>query len=298
MSGVTYANTTLDGNSLGSVGHVTLTIPGDTVTFSFRSDSSTNGYGYYAIVKYETPPEDGLINENDETEFEFTAYFSNMAPNTSFNSDIGRIMADEEGNAEKTFYLKNKQVISFNDVPVGTTYRFEEGVSSYIASYSIKDVNNIGRIVKAEHENAQAKQSLSTSTERVDSGEDITVLFKNTVEKRNLTVVVRTERISDTSKNFHFTVQARDENNAIAGTYQAILTHANGSKENIEVTFDGSGRTEFDLKVNENIKILSLPKGISYSVTQTDYSSEGISTSNNTQQERHTVALGSFTENE
>ena len=43
---------TVNGNSLTSMGHVTLTIPGDSVTFAFRSDSSGygQGYGYYAIV--------------------------------------------------------------------------------------------------------------------------------------------------------------------------------------------------------------------------------------------------------
>ena len=43
---------TVNGNSLTSMGHCTLTIPGDSVTFGFKSDSSGYGagYGYYAIV--------------------------------------------------------------------------------------------------------------------------------------------------------------------------------------------------------------------------------------------------------
>ncbi|MBR2828124.1 MAG: InlB B-repeat-containing protein, partial [Bacilli bacterium] len=44
---------TVNGNSLTNMGHSTLTIPGDTVTFAFKSDGSGvgKGYGYYAIVK-------------------------------------------------------------------------------------------------------------------------------------------------------------------------------------------------------------------------------------------------------
>ena len=43
---------TVNGNFLTNMGHTTLTIPGDSVTFGFKSDSSGygKGYGYYAIV--------------------------------------------------------------------------------------------------------------------------------------------------------------------------------------------------------------------------------------------------------
>ena len=43
---------TVNGNSLTSMGHSTLTIPGDTVTFGLESDSSGygQGYGYFAII--------------------------------------------------------------------------------------------------------------------------------------------------------------------------------------------------------------------------------------------------------
>ena len=59
MSGVTFGTYTVNGNTLTNMGHIQLTIPNNSVTFAFKSDSSGAGgtgygYGYYAIVK-ETP---------------------------------------------------------------------------------------------------------------------------------------------------------------------------------------------------------------------------------------------------
>ena len=73
---------TVNGNSLTSMGHTTLTIPGDTVTFGFRSDGSGygQGYGYYAIVSgtgrthvnyggiYQEPTKDGRVFTEWNTE--------------------------------------------------------------------------------------------------------------------------------------------------------------------------------------------------------------------------------------
>ena len=43
---------TVNGNTLSGVGYMRLTVPGNTVTFSFRSDGSGvgNGFGYYAVI--------------------------------------------------------------------------------------------------------------------------------------------------------------------------------------------------------------------------------------------------------
>ena len=52
LSGVSFGAQTINGNTINNCGHVTLTLPGEAVTFAFRSDSSAsgNGYGYYAMV--------------------------------------------------------------------------------------------------------------------------------------------------------------------------------------------------------------------------------------------------------
>ncbi len=69
---------TVNGNSLTNMGYTKLTIPGDTVTFAFKSDGSGygKGYGYYAIItgeagsnieNYEEPTREGYTFNNWNT---------------------------------------------------------------------------------------------------------------------------------------------------------------------------------------------------------------------------------------
>ena len=81
---------TVNGNSLTNMGYTRLTIPGDSVTFSFKSDGSGcghQGYGYYAIVtaiakgnteNYKKPTRTGYIfnNWNTSSDATGTAYTS------------------------------------------------------------------------------------------------------------------------------------------------------------------------------------------------------------------------------
>lgn len=65
-TGSNYGSYSLNGNTINAY-HATLTIRGDTVTFAFRSDSSVNGYGYYAIVTANTIgsyEDEGIQNYN------------------------------------------------------------------------------------------------------------------------------------------------------------------------------------------------------------------------------------------
>lgn len=52
LGGSQSGSYTVNGNSLTNMGYSTFTIPGDSVTFGFRSDTSQygKGYGYYAII--------------------------------------------------------------------------------------------------------------------------------------------------------------------------------------------------------------------------------------------------------
>ena len=81
---------TVNGNSLTSMGYSQITIPGDTVTFGFKSDSGGygNGYGYYAIISgtgmtlvnnsgtYKEPTKEGklFIGWNTESDGSGTTY--------------------------------------------------------------------------------------------------------------------------------------------------------------------------------------------------------------------------------
>ena len=118
----------------------------------------------------------------------------------------------------------------------------------------------------------------------------------NDFEKRNLTVVTRTEDIEDTEKEFAYTVEASNKDEPVTGVYRGIMHYADGTSEEIQVVLDQEGKTYFNLKKDEYLTILGLPKDTDYTVTQADYRDEGISTFWNTQEERHTTPVGELDE--
>ena len=78
---------TVNGNSLTNVGHSTLTIDGDTVTFGFKSNASNvgQGYGYYAIITNNGPLENvsytGTYSEPTKSGYDFIGWLSSEDSN-------------------------------------------------------------------------------------------------------------------------------------------------------------------------------------------------------------------------
>ena len=97
---------TVNGNNLTNVGYTRLTIPGDSVTFGFKSDSggAGKGYGYYAII---TPLDDG-------------------------GNPLTRIIKEEQGYTETTISnggiltLKGGEELELTSLPDGATYEIIE----------------------------------------------------------------------------------------------------------------------------------------------------------------------------
>lgn len=106
--------------------------------------------------------------------FDFTITFSNLKPGQSFVSTVGKVKADEDGNAEKTIFLKNGEKAEFYKIPYGTEYQITEEKNKYAPSYRIDAAT-----VKKATDKASADADLSTETETIDMGEDDTVTFTN-----------------------------------------------------------------------------------------------------------------------
>ena len=106
--------------------------------------------------------------------FDFTITFSNLKPGQSFVSTVGKVKADEDGNAEKTISLKNGEKAEFYKIPYGTEYQITEEKNKYAPSYRINAAT-----VKKATDKASADTDLSTETETIDMGEDDTVTFTN-----------------------------------------------------------------------------------------------------------------------
>lgn len=106
--------------------------------------------------------------------FDFTITFSNLKPGQSFASTVGKVKADEDGNAEKMISLKNGEKAEFYKIPYGTEYQITEEKNKYAPSYRIDAAT-----VKKAADKASADTDLSTETETIDMGEDDTVTFTN-----------------------------------------------------------------------------------------------------------------------
>ena len=106
--------------------------------------------------------------------FDFTITFSNLKPGQSFASTVGKVKADEDGNAEKTISLKNGEKAEFYKIPYGTEYQITEEKNKYAPSYRIGAAT-----VKKATDKASADTDMSTETETIDMGEDDVVTFTN-----------------------------------------------------------------------------------------------------------------------
>lgn len=109
--------------------------------------------------------------------YPFSIQFSNMKPNSFFNSDIGLVRTDENGEATKDFTLGNGESIKFTDVPAGVEYKVIEQANKKLAKYVL--TADKGNFANATKENDEAMLDLATELETVDDGEDATVTFTN-----------------------------------------------------------------------------------------------------------------------
>lgn len=145
-------------------------------------------------------------SEDKSKQFNFEIEFFGMEPNSAFNSDIGRVVADDEGYAIKGFSLIDGEIITFNQVPVGVQYRIKELKNDYLASYDIYNPNNPTNISTADVENFHAtnpttKMDLSTELETVNEGENAEIKFTN---ERRVDLKIAKKTTHTTEEKFRF----------------------------------------------------------------------------------------------
>ena len=144
-----------------------------TITFTNRIQDTQN----LRLVKKVVGSNGNAIN--DDEQYEMQLHFENLEPNSKLDSSLGPLQADEDGVIDITTYVKGGDEVSFNQVPVGTHYKFTEMANDKIASYTVEDSNNLGKIEKSEGVNSLAQKDLATANETVNKGEEVTVTFTN-----------------------------------------------------------------------------------------------------------------------
>ena len=120
-------------------------------------------------------------------DFTFDAELKGFNPNETVRTSIGNPQADDSGTLEMTFSIKAGEV-RFYSIPVGVTYNFTERKSDCIASYELTDAGGVEQFVSQSGANTEIRQALSTGTETVNEGEEVTVNFINTRVSHDITV--------------------------------------------------------------------------------------------------------------
>lgn len=134
---------------------------------------SVKKYNSFALSKK-------TVNGIDGDEFTFTITMQNLEKNATYLlSDNSVFRSDSDGFAEISVKLQDSQTIKVLNIPIEATYKIIEEESDYVASYTIIDGKNLGKITSPIDRNDQKNKPLSTSTEKVDEGEEIAILFTN-----------------------------------------------------------------------------------------------------------------------
>ena len=200
-----------------------------------------------------------VTSENDTNTYTFEIAFSNMGEGTSFNSTVGKVTADQEGEAILTMYLAGGEEAEFYNVPVGTKYQITELASTAIASYIVVDSNGLNKVASEAGANSKSKKALSTEQETVNEGEEVTVTFINDTVNLSeeesaedsvevgigVTKVVlnRDNKVEENCKDtFTFELRAKDE-----GYPMPEGARKNGEQETSSkiITITGNGTASF-----------------------------------------------------
>lgn len=116
----------------------------------------------------------------EESSFEFTITLTNLPLGTKLNSTVGRFLADSDGNATKTVFLRAGESLEIEGVPVGAKYQISEAATKYIASYVVAEDDGSLAATAEEAANEIQNQPISTTALEVHEGKNIEVVFTNT----------------------------------------------------------------------------------------------------------------------
>ena len=233
-----------------------------TVEFTNTVSVSTNLVIGKTVIN---PPASG-----DSTQFEFTVSLIGLKPNSIYNSDIGRFIADEDGQCEKTFYLSNGETVKIENLPVGASYEVIESANAYKAAYAISGGET------ASGANDTAERALSTGIKTLNEAESTTVMYSNEVLRSSLSLkkTVVNGSADDLARDYDFTITLRngvDTPEQKAAPLSGTFHYTKGTNTG-DIKFDSTGKATVSLKHNETIVIEGIPVGATYSIEEADYS--------------------------
>ena len=218
----------------------TIIVPGDTVSFVWRTDGSGNSYyGYYAVVTGTVnTPHSRSIHKADTgvniTEDGTTTKFNFMKASSEIKDHKVQIRldfySDPNGDAEKTVYL-DTGITETEYNKMDALARDNDVLNAFSLPGNPTIVSNTGA-------NTAANTALSTAEETVDAGENITVAFTNTAPKAAKLKVIKYGNTTDKHKlgGAEFALYKADGTpvNFTADGSNVITIGANGESEVLE----------------------------------------------------------------
>ena len=244
-------------------------------------------------------------NANDEFDFEIN--LSALDPETTYHytkngGSNNNITSDEDGKATLEIKLKGSDVLVFKDLPVGSRYSVLEEASKYTASYVIyedtDDVPDDDPEKIDEYENESGFRELSAGG-TISSGKDTDIYFTNTLEEDAHDLIITknvTGSLGDLTKEFEFTVEFENLGagkscivegaDHVLDTFEYTNTEPEPeepdpgeeqddtetddahSHNTISAGDDGKATATFKLRDDEQLKIINLPEGATYKITE------------------------------
>ena len=192
--------------------------------------------------------------------YSFTIEFTGLEADKIYSSTHGNIKADASGRAIKSVFLADGEMAVFYQLPTGAQYQITELANAAIASYSITDENELGKIVRITDANSEVWKGLSTEIETIDAGELVTVTFTNnleeeTVDEISVPLKIEKEVVDDEGNayqsevEFSFTVSALTEGAPMPINNGALTTtvtiNGAGSATFGNITFNKTGTYEY-----------------------------------------------------
>ena len=218
-----------------------------------------------------TPPEPGELGDvtlvkkvsgiaDENTEYPFRVEFSNLVPNRTYATSKRGFTFDSDntGHALVDLKLKKDQSITFEELPINTTYQVTELAGAYTSKYELSDNRGINKINSENGLNEEENKDLSTAVETVDADENVSVTFTNTIEHKQSLVVTKVEPEVTTEK-YPFSIQFSNmkPNSFFSSDIGLVRADENG-----EATKD------FTLGNGENVRFTDIPVGVEYKVIE------------------------------
>ena len=190
--------------------------------------------------------------------YTFDVSFKKLDPDTKYTlSNSAAFTSDDDGYGYVQVKLGDKESVKFKDLPVGAQYKVTEEGGDWTSEYRVTNSASDGDIAQVESINpAEKDQSLSTEWETADKGEDITVIFTNTVKKYQ-SLVLKKKVTGDAPERFKFRIDFTNLKETVKSDAGTIVPEE-----------DNTASAEVYLGGGDEVRFSRIPVTAKYQITE------------------------------